>query len=619
MTRTLNRTRNRSRAAHPTPPRAPRARHARRVRPALAAAAALTLCAAGCANVPSGGQVITGRPAERAERVDDPYVRLIPVPPRPSWGPEEIVSGFLAASASFDDDHKVAKQYLDVQNSWKPGMRPYVTVLQNRILDPHVVKSSGGEATVRVTGTQLGTISTDGQYTAAPKDLEATFQLARTPQGTWRITNLPGEEKSGLLLTKDDVQRAMHTVNLYFFAPDQRTLVPNGIFLPVVNRETLSARLVRALLAGPTSWLHGAVESAFPEGTGLRGVSIDKDVAVVDLTRQARGGSVERMSAQLAWTLRQMSEIKQFRLRIDGETTAPAGMDATQPVGGWAGNSPDGQNPSQLANQNAYVAGPSRFLGTLAGDHAQPVVTGAAGRLSHPVVAPDYRELAGLNDKGDQVFTAAPVTGAPGVRPLLTAHRGARFTAPSWSRDGTLWTVESKADESWLWVRPRGERPVLAAHWGLGGRQVLAFRVARDSVRAAVIVKLDNRPQVQIGRIAHAQDGSLDVGSFLPVSSEMEDAIDLAWRDYQTFAILGRAKHDSRSLPYLMPVSGAPISSLGVGALGEPRTIAAAPGAPVLIGTRSAEKDSVCRQRTADKSYSEWICPTAAKDPSYPG
>ncbi|TDD58107.1 LpqB family beta-propeller domain-containing protein, partial [Actinomadura rubrisoli] len=205
------------------------------------------------------------------------------------------------------------------------------------------------------------------------------------------------------------------------------------------------------------------------------------------------------------------------------------------------------------------------------------------------------------------------------ARLLLNARRGARFTAPSWSRDGTLWTVESKADQSRLWVRRRGKPPVLAAHWGLSGRQILAFRVARDGVRAAVIVRIDGRPQIQIGRIAYAPDGSLDVGSFLPVSSELQDAIDLAWRDYGTLAVLGRAKRDAFSLPYLMPVSGSAITSLGVGALGEPRTIAAAPGAPVLIGTRSNGKDQVCRQRSADKSFSQWFCPTPARDPNYPG
>ena len=159
-------------------------------------AAAFLLGGAGCATVPSGGQVVEGESAERAERVDDPYVRLIPVKPHPEWGPAQIVSGFLAASASFDDNHKVAKQYLSRDNSWNPGLRPSVTVLAGRIDDPQVIKSTDRSATVRVTGEEVGTISSDGQYTASPKELDATFQLAKTPQGVWRITSLPGGEKA---------------------------------------------------------------------------------------------------------------------------------------------------------------------------------------------------------------------------------------------------------------------------------------------------------------------------------------------------------------------------------------------------------------------------------------
>ncbi|TQM67393.1 sporulation and spore germination protein [Actinomadura hallensis] len=585
----------------------------------LLVAAAFLLGGAGCATVPSGGQVVEGESAERAERVDDPYVRLIPVKPHPEWGPAQIVSGFLAASASFDDNHKVAKQYLSRDNSWNPGLRPSVTVLAGRIDDPQVIKSTDRSATVRVTGEEVGTISSDGQYTASPKELDATFQLAKTPQGVWRITSLPGGEKAGLLLTQDDVERAMRTVNLFFYAPDRHTLVPNGIFLPVVNRQTLPTQLVHALLTGPTSWLKGAVQTAFPEGTRLkRRVHVENEVATVDLTEEARAGNIERMSAQLSWTMRQLSEIKRWRLQIDGETVTPDGMDATQPVHAWEVNSPDGRTSHDETHQDAYVVGPSGFLGTLEDDRAQPVVTGAAGSLSRPAVAPDYQEFAGLSSNADQVLVAAPVNGTPTPRVMLNAQEDARFTAPSWSSDGTLWVVESKDDESWLWVRRRGEEPVRAAHWGLGGREVLEFRVARDGVRAAVIARVDGRPQVQIGRIAQAPDGSLDVGSFLPVSSELQDAVDLAWRDYNTLAVLGRAKRDSQTLPFLMPISGSAITSLGVGSLGEPQTIAAAPGAPVLIGTRSSGKDQVCRQRAPSNSYSPWICPTPAKDPSYP-
>src|SRR5512139_371335 len=74
---------------------------------AVTAVPALALALiAGCASVPSGGQVASGRTAEPAEPFDDPYVRIVPVRPRQDWLPEDILSGFLTASASFDDRHR---------------------------------------------------------------------------------------------------------------------------------------------------------------------------------------------------------------------------------------------------------------------------------------------------------------------------------------------------------------------------------------------------------------------------------------------------------------------------------------------------------------------------------
>ncbi|WP_344590614.1 LpqB family beta-propeller domain-containing protein [Actinomadura vinacea] len=579
---------------------------------ALGAVAMLLL---GCASVPSGGRVVSGKRAEGAEQVDDPYVRLIPVRPRPEWGPGQIVSGFLSASASFDDDHTVAREYMSWPGMWRPAPRPAVTVMQDR-QDPDVVRENATSATVRVRGRQLGTIDAGGQYTADPKIVEVTFQLAKTAHGLWRLTGLPGEVQNGLLLTKGDVDRAFRTVNLFFFAPDRRTLVPNGIFLPLVNRRDLPAHLVGALLDGPTSWLDPAVKSAFPRGTRLRGrgVTVSKDVATVDLTGEARGGSLERMSAQLGWTLRQLSEIKEWRLQIDGETVAPEGVSSTQPVRSWQVNDPDGIS----ADQTAYVIGAAGHLSQLLQDQPQPVATGTGGRLVRPAVAPDHVEVAGLAPKGDQVLVGDLVAGAANIRTLLRpSGEDSRFTPPSWDRDGRLWTVESSGDKSWLWVRARrGQAPVRVAHWGLGGRQVLAFRVSRDGVRAAAIVNVDGRAQVQIGRIVH--EGGTDVGSFLPVSSELGGAIDLAWRDYGTLAVLGRKNFDSQVLAYLVPVSGSAISTLGGGALGLPQSIAAAPDEPVLIGTRSSHKKQVCRQRTPREQFSEWVCNIPAADPAYP-
>src|SRR5258708_39041952 len=84
--------------------------------------------AAGGATVPSGGRVVAGRAADPAAQVDDPYGRIIPVPPQDGWSPEQIIQGFLAAPASFDDRHAVAPRYLATGRAWHPDPQPAVIV-----------------------------------------------------------------------------------------------------------------------------------------------------------------------------------------------------------------------------------------------------------------------------------------------------------------------------------------------------------------------------------------------------------------------------------------------------------------------------------------------------------
>ena len=45
---------------------------------------------AACASVPTGGRVTAGKPAERAEPFDDPYVRMVPVRPGHDTAPPPV-------------------------------------------------------------------------------------------------------------------------------------------------------------------------------------------------------------------------------------------------------------------------------------------------------------------------------------------------------------------------------------------------------------------------------------------------------------------------------------------------------------------------------------------------
>ncbi|MBC6464873.1 GerMN domain-containing protein [Actinomadura alba] len=584
---------------------------------------------AACASVPTGGRVTGGRPAERTEPFDDPYVRIVPVPPGRDWQPSDIVNGFLSASASFDDGHGVAREYLLREVRWWPEPWPSVTVYENGSLEVILSRTEDGQATVQVTGNQLGIIRFDGQYEAEPRSVNETFHLAKGPQNQWRISQLPTSLTSGLLLSQRDVDRAFRTMNLYFFAPDGQVLVPNAIFLPLGNRQDLPSQIVRALLKGPTVWLRSAVRNSFPPGTRLLGdgVRVTDGVATVNLSREAARGNIAGMSAQLMWTLRQLAEVKYLKLEIDGKARSPGGVGPTQSPEDWRANNPDGATGG--SPQQAYLQGPGGRLDQLFADRPTPVATLENGTLSDPSISLDRRVIAGLGEARDRVVMGElAISGGPTrLRTVISArHRGGTFTSPSWDRHGTMWTVESAGGRSWLWIKLSGKPPVRVADtgWGLSGYNVRELRIAQDGVRAAaIVVDGERRAQIRIGRIER-NGSTVTAGEFLPISSELVDVAHLAWQDADELAVLGRLQRTTaQMLPYRVPVSGGKIGGIGFGAPGEIGSISAAPNAPVLVSAKvpgkDSENDRVCRLTDPQDRLSEWDCFVAGHDPFYPG
>lgn len=580
---------------------------------------------AGCVNVPTGGRVASGRAAERAGPVDDPYVRIIPVPPGRDWPPALIVQGFLTASAAFDDGHAVAKMYLAPKVDWEPDPSPSVTVYEGSLTAAPPVGSGpdGTGARIEVSGRQLGSIGQDGQYQAVSGTINEAFQLGRDAHGQWRITGLPDALHTGMLLGQRDVDRAFRTLNLYFFVPDGTVLVPNPIFLPLINRRELPSQLVRAVLSGPTSWLGRAVRTEFPPGTKLLGdrVDVTDGVATVNLSKQAESGSRSGMSAQLMWTLRQLPEVTRMRLQIDGETVSPPGLGATQTAHDWRNNDADVSPRLDRAFQPVYLRAEDGQFQELHGDRPDPVGRPGAVRLYSPAESLDERLSAGLNESRDTVL-AGDISGTAPTRVLAAPDRRGQFIRPSWDRLGALWMVENHAGGSRLWVKEQGRAPVEIRNWELRGRTVRALRVARDGVRVAAIVDMAGQKQIRMGRVLRGPTGVLSVSQFLPISSEIVDAQDLAWRNADTLAVLGTTQRQPQMVAYQVPVSGGQIRAVGTGG-GDMISIAALPHSPVLVGMRVPEKGKkvakICRQRDDSDPISEWNCFVHGHDPVYPG
>ncbi|GLY89077.1 LpqB family beta-propeller domain-containing protein [Actinoallomurus iriomotensis] len=571
----------------------------------------IVLCAvAGCASVPSGSQVIGGRVTNHQQPIDDPYVRVIPVGPGRDWDPGKIITAFQAASGSFDGpngDHKVAREYLACGGCWQPGIS---TVVYDR-MEQTSVQIGGAHASVTVEVDQLGRIGSDGQYIADSHRFKATYQLRQDAQKQWRISWLPQE----LLLSRNDVNRAFRTLDLYFFSPDPqvKALVPNPVFIPMVNRTWLSQQLVKQLLGGPTTWLRGAgVRTDFPGGTQLRRLDISGGVATVDLSRQARSGDLRDMSIQLMWTLRQLREVDQLKLEIEGKPVQVPGVGGTvQSASVWSAYNPDGQGDPP----RGWVRTADGRLARL--DSSVPQVLLPKLRVSQPAISYDARQVAAVSKSGDTVTVTDMTTGA--TRVVLHAKlAGGRFCKPSWDSRGNVWAVESNSHGSRLWEITSGTTKIAVDGWTLAPYPVRALRISRDGTRAAAIVQMGQVSQVQLGRVDRAPTGGLQAEGFIAINSDLSAALDLTWRDADHLAVIGATDSNPSPLLYDVPVGGGTIQPM-VGPGGDMKAVAAYPGAPLLVAQHVSSPqplDNVCW--LSDK-YGEWKCYDRTSAPAYPG
>ncbi|MEY3733962.1 MAG: hypothetical protein RL347_1321, partial [Actinomycetota bacterium] len=275
-------------------------------------AAGIPLLAA-CATIPTSGPIEQG--AEVGIEDAGQVIRVIARPPQPDMTPTQIVSGFLQASASFEDDHAVARQYLtpSAAATWDPSSS--VDVYDGV---PTIVPD--GLTDVDMTATRVGGIDGQGHYDVGTPGalVDITFQMEFV-SGNWRIATPP----QGLVLSRSDVERAFRVYDVYFLDPSFSTLVPDARYFPI-DGPTPATAITRALLSGPTEWLAPAVRTGFPDGTTLAvdAVPVVDGTARVDLDPQVRladEATRRAFSAQLVWSLRQVPGVRALDLNAGGQ------------------------------------------------------------------------------------------------------------------------------------------------------------------------------------------------------------------------------------------------------------------------------------------------------------
>ena len=480
-----------------------------RVLAGLAALVTVALAATGCVSMPSNGPVQSAPVTQGPDAQTQPYVQVVPQPPGAGWSPEEIVQGFLTASASFGSHGEVAREYLTPQyrNSWNPLWSAIVYQAGPDVESSTITAPAARDAaTVQVDGREQAYLQGYGSYSvpssanspgSSSPSAEQRFGLVKRAGGQWRISSAPQE----LLLTTDAFQHDYQLRNLYFFDPTGRYLVPDPVYVPLqAKSEDLMNGLVDDLIRPTGDWLTasakpgGATRTALPPDTKISGVTIDGVIAVVNLTgaaiTKASTGTkdpevMEQVSAQLLRTLAGATQsgqtVQSVQVDVNGKPWAPPGSQNNSVQRSSKASTPTGASPAY------YYVDAAGYLNSRVGTEAAPVRVARIGTgYSQVAVSPDSRYAAAL--RGGVLYA--------GLAGGTLAKRGTGYVSVSWDVSDDLWA--SAGDHIVMFRGAASSRQPLGqlVQVSVSGANVTvpftALRVAPDGVRVAIIMDGDS-------------------------------------------------------------------------------------------------------------------------------
>ncbi|HEX6886527.1 MAG TPA: LpqB family beta-propeller domain-containing protein [Candidatus Nanopelagicales bacterium] len=530
-----------------------------------------------CAVVPTSGPIEQGPVVDSGESTQ--FIRVIAAPPSSGAAPEEIVRGFLEASASLEQDHAIARRYLQPR-----AAQAWDATAGTTIYDPASLEVRARGPRVRVTLAVIGRLQPDGTLVnvVPAEELTLQFTLTQEPQESsrlpeWRITDPP----DGVLISSTDLRRAYRPHQVYFLSRRAEVLVPDGRMLPVVG-PSLPTALTELVLQGPSGWLEPAVRTGIPAGTALAlgAVPVTDGVAEVELSQEALSATDAQrrdLASQLTWTLTQLPGVSAVRLVVAGEPYVVPGAPTLLDRGTWLAQAPDA-----LSLGTAGTLRPPSFV--LDGD--QVVRSTAVGRTTVAVEVPDAEQLLGLAVSLDQrraatiaadrrslwVLPLEPVAGTP---PLQVP--GGRITDVAFDVDERAWFVDAGRLRR---VGGEGEpQDVPVAAPGLSG--ITALAMARDGARVAVAA--DGRVYVAA---LQEQAGTVGLGTPMAADTLVGEVGDLAWADATSIDVLGSLPEAGQQALQVTVGSGQ-VQPLGVPP--EPVSIAAAPASLSLVATGEAQ------------------------------
>lgn len=511
----------------------------------------------GCASMPTSGPVTEiGKVVAPAE---DEGFAIDPRPPQPGASPTDIVLGFLDAMQATPIQTTVARQFLahDLASSWNPQLET-ITYADKTL--PHgsgvVSVDLQGANHLDAQGAWQGPISTaEGQL---------RFPMVRE-RGQWRIAAAP----NALIVPQSWFDSRFTQVSLYFFDPTGRILVPEPVFVP--RGTQLATTLVRDLVTGPSKALTGVARTFLPAGvsSGLS-VPVGSDgVAAVDLNGelgQQSAHTLQLMTAQLAWTLRQDQAITALRLSIGGRPVDSGGGATDISASGDDEYDPAGSPTTDR------LYGLDKGLVVVRSGSNWAAVAGPLGETEHPLrsvaVALDETQAAAVSADGRQLLLA-PLAGGGKLRVALT---GQNLLRPAWDFDSRLWEIDRTAAGAVVSV-VEGTRVATVDVPGITGQDVRRFLVSRDGSRLVAVVRRPRGDEVVASRLQGDDQGRVTGATPARIISDPSEGSvrikDLGWES--PTAVLALQQLSGTALIHTLSVDGA---------------VAGYPGATLTVGDR---------------------------------
>lgn len=455
----------------------------RRSRPVLLLIALLTALAAvaGCAAIPDE------TPAQGISAGDGGGKPATAPDPAPDLQPADLVRAFLDANADPTSSYAAGRTYLTkaAQPKWQPGSS--ITIIQNTFNTlPDQTKPD--HAQVLLTVQIIGRLGADQAFVPASAPSALTIPVDKQ-DGQWRISSPP----PGVYMTLDRFNEVYRQTKIYFLDPQKRVLVPDLRYLVAQPSNSLPARVIDLLLAGPSEGMQGAVTSALGSDAVLEtgGVEVGDGAVLVNLSHPGDTSSPGNVKLMIAQIVQSLAVVTNNRIRIEQEGV-PLSSDRLDWRVGDLPTYDDGTSPGPDLTGLLVQDGRVRQLAD-----GKPV-NGPAGNGSYVVQTAaqsiDGSELATVSKPGDKAeLRVGGLTQAASVVELDATT----LTRPTWvSADSAtdasneVWTVADGSRVARVVKSPDGAwvaRPVNSNDLNQIG-QITDLRLSRDGTRAAVIV-----------------------------------------------------------------------------------------------------------------------------------